>query len=265
MLVVKKVTCPTCGAPLRLSPGQRHVICIYCDSSLFVQEIAPASDQCAPGVALTAEAVSKEDVARIKALVLAGRRDDAVALYEKAAGVPRAEAMKAVYELMIPTVWAQMRRMPLNAFGFLLYFVLIGASGALAVWAFVAGLASPVFFVLAALAGLVCLRFVASFGVKLASTYVASLGLPGRGRVLKRALIDAGPGDRPRDGVTAIVLFEVTPADGSAPFVDEESFLLRAASLDKLAPGNVVPVRFDRARTRVFPVSPIQVLESAPR
>jgi hypothetical protein len=241
------------------------VICIYCDSSLLVEEFARAPNQGAPNVALTPEPVSKEDIARIKALVLAGRRDDAIAVYEKAAGVPRAEAAKAVHELMIPTVWAQMRRMPLNAFGFLLYFVLIGASAALAIWAAFVGLESPAFFVLAALAGLTCLRFVVSFGVKLVSTYVASFGLPGRGRVLKRALIGVRLEDRPKDGVTAIVLFEVAPADGSAPFVDEESFLLRAESLDKLAPGNVVPVRFDRARTRVFPVSPIQVLESGPR
>ena len=55
----------------------------------------------------------------------------------------------------------------------------------------------------------------------------------------------------------AIVLFEVYPADGGAPFVDEEAFLLRKESVEKLAPGNVIPVRFVRARTRVFPASPI--------
>jgi hypothetical protein len=263
MVAVTKLMCPTCGAPLRLSLGQRHVICVYCDMSLLVHETAPAAGASAPRVTLTPEPISKEDIARIKTLVLADQQEEAILLYGKTAGVSRADATKAVHQLMIPTLWKQMRRMPLNLFGFLLYLVLIGASGALAVWATVAGLESPGLFAVTALAAFACVRWVVSFLVKLVSTYVVYLGRPGRGRVLKRAIIDA-PNDR-WEGVTAIVLFEVTPADGSASFVDEEAFNVRKESVAKLAPGNVMPVRFDGARTRVFPIFPIQVLESQPQ
>jgi hypothetical protein len=74
--------------------------------------------------------------------------------------------------------------------------------------------------------------------------------------VLRRALIREL---KEKDELFAVVLFEVVPEDGRPPFVDQETLFCGAASFEKLAPGNFVRVRFDRACSLVFPVRPVTV------
>lgn len=68
-------------------------------------------------------------------------------------------------------------------------------------------------------------------------------------------------GSTVRDGVLLLIVFEVTPSEGGAPFLDEEVLPMRPESAEKLIPGNVVRARYGRGR--VFPTSPVTVVSTA--
>jgi len=91
----------------------------------------------------------------------------------------------------------------------------------------------------------------------LSSTLTASFGAEGRARILKRSVVRER---KEKDEIFVVVLFEVTPDDGRPSFVDQETLFVGQVALDKLAPGNVVRVRFDRAGEHVFPTKPLTVL-----
>ena len=63
-----------------------------------------------------------------------------------------------------------------------------------------------------------------------------------------------------QDDYFVMVLFEVTPDDGSATFMDQETLFVGSPTFAKLEPGNVVRVRYDGAREHVYPSSPVTVL-----
>jgi LSD1 subclass zinc finger protein len=259
MLIVK-ATCPHCGAPLSLSDGQRHVICAYCDHSSLVDhrprpDVA-AANRSSASVGLSPEAASPDDIRRIKRLIFEGRRAEAVSHYAKVTGLSDAEAEAAVSALMVPELSVIYRQLPLAAIGFVISALVTAAFAGGAAYG-VANASEGVGFVVLAggCAGLLVL-FVRSLIPKLVSSWVSSFGARGRARVVKRTVIhtfDAGH-------MATLLLFEVQPAGGGAPFFDEEALLVRPESFDKLAPGNVVWARYDEPnRRRVFPLSPIQV------
>jgi uncharacterized Zn finger protein (UPF0148 family) len=255
MLIVK-ATCPNCGAPLGLGDGQQRVLCRYCNQSLRVE--APAAGAPVTETRLAKDAVAREDVDRVIQLVLDGERDGAIQHYARVAGLPPAEAEKAVDQLLQPSMGRLTRQLPINWFGFLLTFVVVGACAGGAFWSARAALdGSPAFWVLSALLSLGAVRQIFWFVPKAISTFVDAFGAEGQARVLKRAIL------RPqfvKGGSVVLLALEVHPAKGGAPFVDEETLLVRDESIGKLEPGNVIPVRYDEpARKRVFPVSPIEV------
>lgn len=94
------------------------------------------------------------------------------------------------------------------------------------------------------------------FARHLRATYVSKLGARGRGRVVRRAIVRE---DKAKDEFFIVVVFEVTPDDGSAVFVDQETLFVGSSSLAKLVPNNVVPVRFSGGRSHVYPISPVTV------
>lgn len=259
MLIVK-ATCPNCGAPLGLRDGQQHALCRYCCTSLRVE--APAAGAPVTQAALAREVVAREDIDRIIQFVLDGKRGEAIQHYARVAGLPPAEAEVAVDQLLVPTVDRMTRQLPLNAFGFVLTFTIVGACGGGAAWSAGAALDdSPAFWLLAVALALGAARQIVWFVPKAISTFVNAFGAEGQARVLKRSVL------RPqlvRDGSVLVVAFEVHPAGGGAPFVDEETLLVQDESIAKLEPGNLIRVRFDEPRrTRVFPVSPIEVVGRA--
>jgi uncharacterized Zn finger protein (UPF0148 family) len=261
MLLVTSVSCPNCGAPLGLRDGQRHVLCGYCNSSLAVGAApAGAAAASAPApVQLTSDRIAKEDIERVKQLVLDGKRDEAIAHYQRIASVPRQEAEAAVDQLALSSVWKLSRRAPINAFGFALFLGMIGLGVGLAAWGASEVMESPGFALLVLFGVLLAGWHFVRLIPKAISSAVAAFGAEGRGRVIKCAALRP-MGDK---GMMLLVMFEVQPAGGDAPFVDEEVIAVRTESVAKLEPGNIVPVRFDGARTRVFPVSPITVVGRA--
>ncbi|HEU4532817.1 MAG TPA: hypothetical protein VFS00_01820 [Polyangiaceae bacterium] len=251
--LVSMASCPNCGAPLSVEAGRRNVICIFCNTSLLVER--PAAG--AVVAQLRPQGVSKDDIERVKQLLVDGRRAEAVALYARAAGVPEEEAERAVENVFLSAYWTLVRHLPINAFGFLLHGVPIGAGAGLAAWAATEAPEAPAYFVLVALGGLLAAWQLVTLWRHLASTLVAAFGALGRARVLRRAVVREV---KERQGFFIVVAFEVVPDDGSPAFIDQETLFVGEASLHKLAPGNVVRVRFDGARQHVFPTSPVTVL-----
>jgi LSD1 subclass zinc finger protein len=255
MLIVK-ANCPHCGAPLSLVTGQQHVICAYCDVSSLVQ-----SGQVASGTPeapkLTAESVSPEEVRRIKQLIFEGKRPEAVAVYANAARVTPAEAEVAVTQLFVPELLGLYRYMPINAVGCSVALLLIAGGGAAAVLGVRNGDAGGGYWVLALAGALLAVLVVRWLVPKVKSGWVCSFGARGQARVIRRVVVHTFK----QGHLAALLLFEVQPAAGGAPFYDEEAMLLRAESLDKLSPGRVVRVRYDEpGRKRVFPETPIEVI-----
>jgi hypothetical protein len=259
MLLVTKLTCPGCGAPLRVADGQRHAMCAYCSASVLVSAPAPAavagSSAAAPTV--VRDGVSPADVEQIKTLVVAGKRDEAVELYQRVAGVDRPGAEKAVDQLSVLSLVRMTRRAPLQLWGIGMYCAIIAVGLGLAAWGAVRVLEQPAYALLVLLGAVIAVGHVLQLVPKLISTAVRAFGPTGRGHVLRSTVLTARFAG---DGVLKLVLFEVQPDAGGAPFVDEEVLALHPRSAPLLEPGNVVPVRFDGRRTRVFPISPITVV-----
>ncbi len=254
--LAQMVTCPHCGAPLSLGTGRSHVICVFCNTSLLIAR-PPGAPTDAPVTQLSMEAVPREEIERVKQLLLDGKRDEAIAHYARVAQVPTEEAARVVESLFLSAYWTLTRHMPLSAFGFVLYGTLISLGAGLALLGLSLAEDQPAYFVLVALGALFALWQTVRFFQKLASTIAAVFGAQGRARVLRSAMVREM---KQSQGYIVIVLFEVTPDDGSPVFVDQETLYLGPSSLAKLVPGNVVRVRFDGARQHVFPISPVTVI-----
>jgi len=257
MLIVK-ATCPNCGAPLSLTDGQRYVICAYCDLSLLV-DLGPRTNPTTPAepVNLSAAGASADDIRRVKQLIFEGKRPEAVRHYAAAASLSLADAEAAVSSLIVPELLALYRQMPLNAVGFLSLSLLIFAAAGGAAFGCINGAEGFGYVVLALVCGLLVALLVRTLAPKALSTLVDAFGTRGQARVVKRVTVHTFP----QGHHAVLLLFEVRPADGGAPFFDEEPLLVRAESWEKLAPGNVVWVRYDEPkRRRVFPESPVQVV-----
>lgn len=252
-------TCPQCNAPLQMAAGQVQILCGYCDSSLHVDP-KPADAAAGETTALIRDPIDAAEVNRIKQLVLDGRRADAVAHYALIARLPADKAEEAVNQLLLPTLLTLIRQLPINWFGWLLTLVVSGGFGVLAYFCVTWALAGQWYlWPAAALAAWLSYKQLAWFLPKLRSSWVASFGALGRARVLRSAVLR--PGFR-RGGTVVLVAFEVTPHGGGTSFTDEEVLFLRDTSVAKVDPGNIIAVRYDEpARRRVFPVTPISVLD----
>lgn len=251
--LVSMSRCPNCGAPLSVDGAGPSVICIFCNTSLRVAR--PSAGEAV--AELAAIEVSGEDVERVKQLLLDGKRDEAIAHYARVAAVSAADAERAVENVYLSAYWILTRHLPINLFGVALYGGLVSLGGGLAAWAASAAGDTPALWALVALGGGFAFHQCWRFLQHLRATWVCSFGALGRGRVLRRAVVRE---IKERDGFFVVVLFEVTPEDGSAPFVDRETLFVGPQTLEKLAPDNVVRVRFDRGRRHVYPATPIAVL-----
>jgi hypothetical protein len=252
--------CTRCGAPLRISEGQRLIICAYCDATMLAA--TPSAASVASTVAPAP--IAPADVERIKSLVLDGKRDEAIGHCAAVSGVSHREAEETVNQLMLPAIGDLIRHMPINALGFAIGIGMIGIGAALA--AFGVSLVLEESYGGAALALLGSL--LAYVGVrylvpKAISSWINAYGATGRAVIYKRAILR----DKfARDGVLLLVLFEVTPDNGGGAFFDQETLLVSQTRIDRLEVGNIVRVRFNEpARTRVFPVTPLEVIGHASR
>lgn len=252
-MLVSMSTCPNCGAPISGKQPAQHAICLYCNVSLTLTSPAGGS---APAT-FAAQAVASEDVERVKQLVFDGKRDEAIALYAQRAVVSREEAERAVENLLLSSYLELTQHLPIGALGVVFHLVWIALATGLSAWGAAHVSESLGYAVPAVLGGLLALYRTYMLLRHLRATYTHQFGALGRGRVLRRAVVRHR---KERDDYWILVLFEVTPDDGSAPFVDQETLFVGSPSFAKLAPGNVVRVRYDGAREHVYPSAPVTVL-----
>lgn len=224
---------------------------MFCNTSSLIHEVHGAAQP-----RLTPQNVSKEDIERMKQLVLDGKRDEAITLYAQKAGIARPEAAVVVNDLLISDYSRLTRSLPLNAFGVLLYLFLIGLGVGLAVTGALRASETVAYVALVPLGGAFALWRLVRFVPRVASTWVDAYGAEGHARVMKVAVLKTFS-----DCALTQVAFDVAPTSGGPRFFDEEILLLKPESAAKLLPNNVVMVRFDEPeRRRVFPFSPIQIV-----
>jgi hypothetical protein len=247
--------CPHCGAPLDVGKDGAVVLCLYCRGTCRL-----VVDPSRPDAPLSAEKrdVPKESADEIIRMVLDGKRQEAVALYASVAAVDAKDAEQAVDALVTSLVLKLTRHLPIAWGAIPIQLVILGAMAAGGVWAGQRAARGTI--ALGALAVLLLALFF--FGLRSLwrhtwSRLVAGFGPTGRAKVVRTSIIrrEYRPG-----GTLLVVQWEVRPSDGSVPFSDDETMLVRNESVPKLDPGNVIAVRFDRKRALVFPSSPILVL-----
>jgi hypothetical protein len=247
--------CPHCGAPLDVRTDETFVLCLYCRGTCRI--LLDPSHPEAPATAEKKE-VPKETADEVIRLIVDGKREQAVVLYSRAAGVDRADAEIAVKRLVSSLVVKLSKYLPISWGAVPIHLAILGAMAAGGVWAGQKALQGP-----AALWLLAAVLFVLFFYGMLSlwwhtrSRITADWGAEGRAEVLRTSIIRR---EFRRGGSLIVVQWDVRPNDGSAPFRDDETMLVRNETVPKLEPGNVIPVRFDRTRRFVFPVSPVTVV-----
>ncbi|HEX7603379.1 MAG TPA: hypothetical protein VF316_17290 [Polyangiaceae bacterium] len=245
--------CPTCGAPLDLRADSTIVLCMYCRQTTRIVPPDPSRPGDAP--TLVTHDVGKEVTDQVIALVLAGKRPEAIELYARAANVPPADADKAVTQVSQWATIGLVKNGPMSARGIVRALLLIPAFGAGAAYGLALG-----HWVLGLVLALLCCFFLVSFVRQIPATLIRFRRAQGHATVLRTAIVQANF----VYGCTLIVVrTNVRPLDGSPPFEDDEPLLLRTADLEKVVPGNIIRVRFDRERGLVFPGVPVEVVGHA--
>lgn len=87
------LNCPNCGAPIQPGPGASLTLCLYCNTAVRLQPAQPD----APPAAETA--LAEADMAAIKQMMLDGKRDEALRLYQQQTGVSTEAAGEAIGDL----------------------------------------------------------------------------------------------------------------------------------------------------------------------
>lgn len=195
----------------------------------------------------------------MKQLVLEGKREEAIDLYAQKARIDRPAAEAAVNDLLLADYFKLTRSLPINAVGFAMYFVLIGAGLALAALGARLATETLAYGLLVPLGIAFAILQIRGFVPKIVSSWVSSFGAEGTARIMRVAMLRKLP-----DSALVQVAFFVEPKDGSTSFVDEEILLLHPTSVEKVQPNHLIRVRYDEPqRRRVFPITPIVVLGSA--
>jgi hypothetical protein len=243
-------TCPKCKTPLRLTPNQPRVECSFCEVMLKLSASGARWQ-------LEGQELPPERAHAIKQLVLEGKRPEAVQQYASFADITPEDAEQAVTALLFKEAARAMRRSSLRPLLLQLIVVVLLlalAAGAWGVAQLQAGHSN--YWWLLALVADVVLALLWWSGPHIAASLAYRNGRETRARILQRVVLMPAK----RSASLVLVSFEL---EGSAPHGAErhqEAFLIADASLDKLAPGNVIRVRHHAGRRRVFPVSPVQVL-----
>jgi hypothetical protein len=259
--------CPTCGAPLDFAEDATLALCLYCrNTARLVRAGAGPSGDAVSGDLSTASAEQHEvptDVSeRVIALVMEGKRPDALTLYAQAARCNERDAEAALASLLLLTTARLTRRMPLRPLGWLFSLTLLAllGSGLAACVEQVLGGDVRFAFLAMPLAVLVYL-LVAALGRRGRSQWIARFGARAQAKIVRVATID--PKYASGRGILIVLHMVVKPEDGSAPFDHQEPMPVLAQSLEKLKPNNIIQVRYSRTSDTVFPTLPITVVGQA--
>jgi hypothetical protein len=126
---LEALNCPNCGAPLHIQANQDLALCVYCDTTIRINHSGSGEASLTQQTTLQAE-----DAKLIKGLLLDGKREQAIAAYQRATLVTEAEAQKAIDSLARDAAFKVIFSQRLNLMGILMlcgYMALLGLS----VWA----------------------------------------------------------------------------------------------------------------------------------
>jgi hypothetical protein len=91
---LQSLNCPNCGAPLNLKPGMDITFCSYCDSGIRISKHAETGEQSASHTGIPPSLVNE-----MKQLILAGKKAEAIDLYQGSFDISRQEAEKVIESL----------------------------------------------------------------------------------------------------------------------------------------------------------------------
>ena len=117
---IEALTCPNCGAPLDLKPGEEITFCLYCNSTVRISKHGETGEQVA-----THTEMSHDKFNEIKQLILAGKKDEAIEMYQKVANVTKPEAEKFVGTILDKLTYIIIINRPLSIKGFLFCLLLM--------------------------------------------------------------------------------------------------------------------------------------------
>jgi hypothetical protein len=227
---MQSLTCPNCGAPLTGQSGQKLWLCIYCNTLLRV----PA-DETQPTVEKT---VSDAEMEPVKALLAEGKRDDAIAAYERLTGVPHDEAEQAIETLVKQYAFGIVRRQQLNGVGIVLV-ILYTLALPLSLIAWARGDIHPVFAIL--IAGFSALNLLVF--QRAIRTMIEYAGAPKAKAIIQHYTQTSKISMRGGNVSTFKVLLEVQPAHGT-PFQETMILPVREKNLPKMRQGGAIWVKY---------------------
>lgn len=228
------LACPNCGAPLPAPAANNAVLCVYCNSAIRLQagEATPT--------AVVEYSLEEAQMARLKQLILDGKKAEVIPEYQQITGASQADAARTIEELENTLSMGIVLRQQLTPLGWGLFVGSLLVLGGCA-YAYLNGRLSPW---LAAPLALISLANIALYARSL-RTSLEFLGAPvARARVLKLAQV--GEVRMGRQMVhTFKVLLEVRPEDAPA-FQAEMLLPVRHENLERVRTGVDFKVKYLR-------------------
>ena len=230
--MLESLHCPNCGAPIHPNPNQGLLICLYCNAAIRIQ---PETSQ--PQVAAEAR-LDDDRMAQIKQLLLDGRQEEAVRLYQQQTGAGPQEAQEAIGDLGKQISIDVVRHQVLRPFG-MLFVVVITLVLIVSVAAGLLGRMHPALAI--GLAGFAALNlFFFAPGIRATLEFLGA-------KVAPATIVKVAPvGTATMRGQTVYsfkFLLDVQPENGQ-PFQSELLVPVRSASLAKAQPGAVILVKY---------------------
>jgi hypothetical protein len=226
------LSCPNCGAPLTVSPGQELALCLYCNATVSLHGETPGAPP------ILEQTLDEQAMAAVKQTLLDGRTADALSQYRSLSGASEADARQVIEGLGRQVSLAVVRSQQLTRSGVLIVaaftvILLIGLAGLVSGW----------------------LNRWLSAAVVLLTAWNLAYYLPGLRTTLRFRKAPIAPAvtqkvsqiglikRRGQDIFTLKVLLEVQPA-ASEPFLTELILPVREQNLARAVPGTVIQVKY---------------------
>ncbi|NJN54540.1 MAG: hypothetical protein HC804_07170 [Anaerolineae bacterium] len=144
---LESLNCPNCHAPLTFSADQTVCICLYCNSTIRLNQTT--GQQATQTEATAVNEIASTDMAHIKELLLAGDTEAAIEQYQQISGGSQSEAQAAITTLSNQLSFGTFRQQQLTKGG-MLFFVVCLVGLILALSAGFAGVVHPLIVLLIA-------------------------------------------------------------------------------------------------------------------
>jgi len=231
--MLQSFSCPNCGAPLKSTPTQTRLVCLYCNTTVRIQPEAQP-----PSVEIDST-LDEAEMGEIKQLLLDGQKSAALELYSQATGASSDAAAEALKDLSQKLSLEIVRQQQLTRTGIAIvagYALLTAVGLYLTVFGGVHWLIS----VTAMLYGAWMLYF---YYPAVASTVAFRKGKPAKAHVLKLAEIGTTRLGRQRVRVFKL-LVEVQPQDGTPSYQAEMMLPVREQNVPRAQPGTTIRVKY---------------------